>query len=80
MRIVPSARKHGVPDADLLHALANYMLVYEDQGEVAIFIGPARDGMILEIGVVLDDEDPRIIHAMRARPKYWPPGGRSDQR
>jgi hypothetical protein len=37
-----------------------------------MFIGGARDGTVLEIGVVLDDDDPRIIHAMRARAKYWP--------
>ncbi len=71
-RIVASARKHRVTDADVEHALTNYMRVYEDSGEVAMFIGPAIDGTVLEIGVVLDDEDPRVIHAMRARAKYWP--------
>jgi hypothetical protein len=72
VRITASARKRDIRDADIRHALDNYMRVYGDQGEVAMFIGPARDGTVLEIGVVLDDEDPRIIHAMRARAKYWP--------
>lgn len=72
MRLIASARKRGIRVADIWHALENYVRVYEDQGEVAMFIGPARDGTVLEIGVVLDDEDPRIIHAMRARAKYWP--------
>jgi hypothetical protein len=72
VRITASARKRGIIDADIRHALANYMRVYDDQGQVAMFIGPAQDGTILEISVVLDDTDPRIIHAMRARMKYWP--------
>jgi hypothetical protein len=72
VRITASARKRGVTEADIWHGLRNYMRVYEDQGEVAMFVGPACDGTVLEIGVVLDDDDARIIHAMRARPKYWP--------
>ncbi len=54
------------------HALRNYVRVFDDQGEVAMFIGPALDGTMLEVGVVEDDEDPRIVHAMPARAKYWP--------
>lgn len=77
MRVVGSARRHGVADADMRHALSHYLRVYDDQGEVAMFVGPARNGTVLEIGVVLDDDDPRIVHAMRARPKYWPPQERS---
>ncbi|WP_159618098.1 hypothetical protein [Ruania rhizosphaerae] len=52
----------------------NYVRVYAEQGdaEVAMFIGPARNGDMLEIGVVLDADDPRVIHAMPARRKYWP--------
>jgi hypothetical protein len=72
VRITASARKRAISDVDIWHGLDNYMRVYEDQGEVAMFIGPARDGTVLEIGVVLDYDDPRIIHAMRARAKYWP--------
>ena len=72
MRIAATARQHGITDDDIWHALHNYMRVYEDEGEVAMFIGPARNGAVLEIGVVLDDEDPRIIHAMKSRKKYWP--------
>jgi predicted transcriptional regulator len=74
MRITESARGHGVMDHDIHHAVRYYLRIYEDQGDVAMLIGPAADGSILEIGVVLDDEDPRIIHAMRARRKYWPGG------
>lgn len=74
MRIAESAKKRGIAEADLFHALHNYVRVVTEQGdaEVAMFIGPAQDGSMLEVGVVLDDEDPRIIHAMPARRKFWP--------
>jgi hypothetical protein len=36
-------------------------------------VGPARDGYLLEIGVLgIDTDDPVIVHAMRARPQYLP--------
>jgi hypothetical protein len=72
VKIVPAARKHGIRDEDMNHALRNYLAVYDDQGEVAMFIGPARNGTRLERGGVLDDEEPRIVHAQKARAKYWP--------
>ncbi len=74
MRIVASALKHGIAETAILHAVEHYLRVYDDQGEVAILIGPDPSGIILEIGVVIDDDgdDPRVIHAMKARPKYWP--------
>lgn len=74
MRIAASARKHGVKDEDMLHAVRNYLKVIATAGdaELAMIVGPASDGRILEIGVVDDEQDPRIIHAMPARPKFWP--------
>jgi len=71
MRFMRSADKHGVSHTDAEHALRNYVRVF-DQGEVVMFIGPAADGAMLEVGVVEDDEDPRIIHAMPARRRFWP--------
>ncbi|MBA2560926.1 MAG: hypothetical protein H0V07_13775 [Propionibacteriales bacterium] len=58
----------------MLHALRNYMSVFVDEGDAALamFIGPAQDGTtVLEVGVVEDDDDPRIIHAMPVRAKFW---------
>jgi len=48
--------------------------VYEDQGDhgLTMVVGTARDGQVLEVGVVEDDDDPRAVHAQPARPKYWP--------
>lgn len=37
-----------------------------------MLIGPARDGALLEIGILhLDGEDPVIVHAMPLRPKFY---------
>ncbi|MFT4188801.1 MAG: hypothetical protein QM621_09500 [Aeromicrobium sp.] len=47
------------------------MIVDQGDAELVMFIGPGRDGSMLEVGVV-DDEDPRAIHAMPVRRKYWP--------
>ena len=69
MRKTDSARKWGVSEDAMDHALRNYVRVFRDQGEVTMFIGPAQDGTMLEVGVVEDPEDPRIIHAMPARAK-----------
>ncbi len=73
--IAPSARKHGISDDDMLHALRNPVRVeYIDEG-FTMFTGPARDGSPLEIGVVDSDSGPVIVHADRARGKYLPGWG-----
>lgn len=33
-------------------------------------VGPSATGLLLEIGIVLEDDDPRVIHAMAARPRF----------
>ena len=71
MDIEPSARKHGVTDDDMIHAFRNHWKAYEtDDPDVTMFIGPARSGDPLEVGVVIDDDGVAIIHAMQARPKF----------
>jgi hypothetical protein len=35
-----------------------------------MIIGPDETGRLLEIGVVADDDNDYVIHAMPARPKY----------
>lgn len=71
MDIEPSARKHGVPDDDMLHALRHHWRAFEtDDPDVTMFIGPSRAAAPLEIGVVSDAEGVAIIHAMAARNKF----------
>jgi hypothetical protein len=66
------ARKHGVKDADILHAFRNSIRQLENNGNVTIFIGTARNGALLEIGILeMPGEDPAIIHAMPLRKRYY---------
>ena len=70
MRIGEPAREHGVPDQDIEHAVRNAIRQYIDD-DFAIMIGPARDGALVEIGILdLEGEDPVVTHAMPARPKF----------
>ncbi|HUZ55702.1 MAG TPA: hypothetical protein VMU94_24630 [Streptosporangiaceae bacterium] len=73
--IAPSARKHGIDDADMRHALRNPILVTELDDDLTMFTGPARDGTPLEVGVLDSSDGPVIVHAMRARPKFLPGKG-----
>lgn len=73
--IAPSARKHGIADDDMRHALRHPIRVADLGDGFTMFVGPARDATLLEVGVVDSDSGPVIIHADRARRKYLP-GGR----
>ena len=69
--IEASARKHGVSDDDMLHALRQHWRAFETNDEgVSLFIGPSTNGEPLEIGVVTDDDGSAVIHAMPARQKF----------
>jgi hypothetical protein len=72
-----SARKHGVTDDDMLHAVRNHWRAFEtDDPAVIMYIGPATTAEPLEVGVV-DEQGTAVIHAMPARPKFlkgwWKP-------
>lgn len=71
MEVADSARKHGVGDEDIEHAVRNPVRVVPGEGRDLI-IGADRAGRLLEV-VVLDDdpnEEPILIHAMPLRPKF----------
>ena len=71
MDIEASARRHDVSDEDMLHALRLHWRAFEtDDSAVTMFIGPARSGAPLEVGVVADEDGTAVIHAMAARPKF----------
>jgi hypothetical protein len=76
--IEASARKHGVHDDDMLHALRNYWRTFAtDNPSLTVFVGPHRNGEPLELVVIEDEDGEAIIHAMPARTKYlkgwWTP-------
>jgi hypothetical protein len=68
--IAPSARKHGIPDADMIHAF-NHPIVVEDLDDgFTMLVGADPAANPLENGVVDTGDGPIIVHAMPARPKY----------
>jgi hypothetical protein len=75
VEIRSSARKHGVADADMRHAVDYYGYAGEessDDGLVKVlYLGPDRAGNMLEV-VVIERQDGHeiIIHAMKMRQKY----------
>jgi hypothetical protein len=68
-----SARKHGVADEDILHAI-DHALAIEDAGEDPdrwLVLGPDTAGNLLEVVVMITIEGMQIaIHAMAMRSKY----------
>lgn len=72
MRIGGPARKHGVADADIGHAVRTAVRRVLVDEELTMLIGPASDGALLEIGVLdIDGDDPVVIHAMQLRPRFY---------
>ncbi|HEY0258413.1 MAG TPA: hypothetical protein VGC18_01060 [Lacisediminihabitans sp.] len=74
MEIAASARKHGVDDDDILHALRNVIRYWEMEydGELRIFIiGTDRSARLLEIVAVPAAGPQRVIHADLLRPKFY---------
>jgi hypothetical protein len=72
VRIGVPARRHLIADLDILHAARHAIReVSNNDDDVMMLIGPARNGALLEIGVLgAETDDPVIIHAMPMRPKY----------
>jgi hypothetical protein len=74
VRVTDSAFKHGIAEADILHAYANAvrLVEVEQYGEDRLIdIGPDRAGNWLELVAMPADEADRIIHADRLRPKFY---------
>ncbi len=71
MDIYASARKHGVDDSDIRHAVEQAVAVGEQEDGKVLHLGPDRAGNLLEIvSVVRDDGTEIVIHAMRMRRGY----------
>ena len=68
--IAPSARKHGVADEAIVHTFNNPIRSEDLDEGLLMLVGPDHAGNLLEIGVVVADEGPVIVHTMPARPKY----------
>ena len=73
MEVHDSARKHGVADEDIQHAI-DHALAIEDAGEDPdrwLVIGPDRAANLLEVVVLVTAQGTQIvIHAMTLRAAY----------
>jgi len=70
MRILASARKHGVADGDMHHAITQAVRHHDLDDGLVMIVGPAVTGALLETGIVTSEKsEPVIAHAMSARAK-----------
>lgn len=68
--IAPSARRHGATDEVIRHAFDHPMRSFDLDDGLVMLIARDLAGNLLEIGVVVADDGPVIVHAMPARDKY----------
>ena len=70
--VAESARKHGVADEDMLHAMRNPLHLFDLDDGLTLVTGPDRAGSLIEVGfLVAVDDVVVIVHALRpARPKF----------
>lgn len=68
--IAPSARKHGVGDADILHAYRNPIRVWDLGEGFTMTVGATASAAMLEVGYVEGETAVVIVHAMPAREKF----------
>jgi hypothetical protein len=67
----PAALKHGVAADDIKHALGHALRTQEEDDQRRLYLGPARDGELLEVVTSLRPDLSEVaIHAMTMRPKY----------
>jgi len=73
VEIYQSARKHGVRDEDIDHAVEHHLVAAEEDDGKVLYLGPDRAGNLLEvISVARLDGSEIVIHAMRMRRIYEP--------
>jgi len=66
-RILQSAYKHGISHHDILHAYRNFIEVRTHPKDGLVYVGPAENGILLELGIVKIEQEWVIVHAMRLR-------------
>jgi hypothetical protein len=72
VRVLPSALKHGVIEAQIRAALQVPMRRVELDEDLLLVVGADQTGQLLELIVAdLNGNDPRIIHAMPLRAKFY---------
>ena len=71
LQIHPSARKHGVSDDDIDHALKHAMSIDDQDDDLRLYLGPARNAELIEVVTIAGDGAiETVVHAMKMRAKY----------
>jgi hypothetical protein len=71
LTIYPSARKHGIADADIEHAVSHAMSIDDRDNQTRLYLGTARNADLLEVATIARGDHSEVaIHAMKMRPKY----------
>lgn len=71
LEIHPSARKHGIADADIEHAVSQAVSIDDEKDDLRLYLGPARDANLIEVVTARGQGIVEVaIHAMKMRPKY----------
>ena len=80
MEILASARRHGITDDDIRHAVDHAIGAVTDDNEpgFVMLIGPDQAANLVEVGLVEADEIEFVVHAMAARAKYLDALGRGE--
>lgn len=70
MEILPSARRHGVADEDIVHTFEHALawIELDDDPPRYLLAGPSQTGNLLELVVINTDVGEFTIHAMVLRP------------
>lgn len=72
MQIGESARKHGLADEAMRHAVRVPFRIVRLGDDRTLYIGADPSGTLLEVVVAgLEGDAPRIIHAMNLRRKFY---------
>lgn len=71
MEIHESARRHGISDKDIRHAIDHRGYLANIDDDAVLYLGPDKASNLLEI-IVIERENASdlVIHAMKARRKY----------
>lgn len=71
LQVIPSARKHGVGDEDIRHAVRNAVALSPQGDDRILWIGPAKSAALLEVITVQMERNRSVaIHAMPLRRRY----------
>jgi hypothetical protein len=71
VEIHQSARKHGITDEDIEHAVRHAIATDDQDHDTRLYLGPARNAQLLEVVTIVRDDDSELaIHAMKMRPAY----------